>query len=511
VKLPEPEAPADKLGHDEWVAQVNSRRVEPTGLTRQLLARWGALPISWRFLGLLAMGAVIPLLTHNDYYIRVAGTVWLFAALAVGLNVVVGYAGLLDLGFVAFYGLGAYAYALLSSGKFNIHWPSWVTLLFIGGLGLAFGLLLGSPSLRLLGDYLAIVTLGFGLVFVQLGLTLDRVSVPWSNSPLDITGGSNGLINLDPLRFFGLTFGEPLKLGRFAFSTVALYFYALLIWLAVVLLVVYRLNRSRIGRAWRAMREDPLAAEAMGMPTKQLKLFAFACGAAVAGVTGGIFAAWQHSVFPNNFDTDTLINLYAMVVLGGVGSLPGVVVGAGILAVVPELLRSPELSRVVFYASLMLALVFLVRPRRNGVAVLIGVIGLGLVLRLVVQTTAPGLLSPPTIKVAAVSISSSFERAAQAFGIVIQRWILLPKDPLLPGNLAFVILIPALLGWARMPPGRWKPILLAPLLYLLIFVWETRLAAEPAITRLLLIGSLLVVLMIFRPQGLLGAKRVEIV
>jgi hypothetical protein len=113
--------------------------------------------------------------------------------------------------------------------------------------------------------------------------------------------------------------------------------------------------------------------------------------------------------------------------------------------------------------------------------------------------------------VAAVSVSSGFERAAQAFGILIQRWILLPTNPLLAGNLAFVLLVPAMLGWARMRPGRWKPILLAPLLYLLTFVWETRLSAEPAITRLLLIGTLLVTLMIFRPHGLLGSRRVEIV
>jgi branched-chain amino acid transport system permease protein len=494
-----PEALPDKFGRDEWVAQADARRAAPTGLIGRMLARWNAWPIGWRFLGLLAAGTVIPLLTHNDYYLRVAGTVWLFATLAVGLNVVVGYAGLLDLGFIAFFGLGAYAYALLSSGKFDIHWPSWAALLFVGALSVGFGLLLGSPSLRLLGDYLAIVTLGFGLVFVQLGITLDRVSVPWSDTPLDITGGSNGLINLDPLRFFG-----------FSLTSVTHYFYALLIWLALVLLVIYRLNQSRFGRAWRAMREDPLAAEAMGMPTKRLKLFAFACGAAVAGVTGGIFAAWQQSVFPTNFDTNSLITLYAMVVLGGVGSLPGVVLGASILTIVPELLRSPELSRVLFYGGLTLALVFLVRPRRNGLAALIGVIGLGLVLRFLVQTAAPGLLSPPTIKVAAASVSSSFERAAQAFGILIQKWILLPKEPLLPGNIAFVILLPALLGWVGLPPGRWKPILLVPLLYLLTFVWETRLQAEPAITRLLLIGSLLVILMIIRPHGLLGTRRVEI-
>jgi ABC-type branched-subunit amino acid transport system permease subunit len=497
----EPLTPAPvKFGHDEWVAQVDTRRAGPSGWAGRLLARWNTLPLSGRFLALLVAGALIPLITHSDYYIRVAGTVWLFATLAVGLNVVIGYAGLLDLGYVAFYGLGAYVYALLSSGKFNMHWPSWAALLFVGGLSVLFGLLLGSPSLRLSGDYLAIVTLGFGLVFVQLGLSLDRVQIPGRDTALDITGGSNGLINLDSLSFFG-----------FKLTTVTHYYYALLIWLALVLFVVYRLNQSRFGRAWRAMREDPLAAEVMGMPTNRLKLFAFACGAGVAGITGGIFAAWQQSVFPNNFDTNALINLYAMVVLGGVGSLPGMVAGASILTIVPELLRSPELSRVAFYSALALALVLALRPRRNGVIILASVIALGLVLRVVVQAAAPGLLSPPTIQVAAASVSSGFERASQAFGILIQRWILLPQNPLLVGNLAFVILVPALLGWARMRPGRPKLILLVPLVYLLTFVWETRLSAEPAITRLLLIGSLLVTLMIFRPQGLFGSRRVEIV
>src|SRR5262249_31123213 len=250
-------------------------------------------------------------------------------------------------------------------------------------------------------------------------LTLDRVNVPGRDTPLNITGGSNGLIELDPLHLFGLSL-----------STVSHYYFALLVWLAVVLLVIYRLNQSRFGRARRAMREDPLAAEAMGLPTKRLKLFAFAWGAAIAGVTGAIFAAWQGSVFPNNFDTNSLINLYAIVVLGGVGSLPGVVIGAGILTIVPELLRSPELARVVFYSALALSILFVIKPRRQGLAVLAGLLGLGLLLRLVVQVVLPGLLSPPTIQVAAASISSGFERASQSFGVLIQRWILLPRDPL---------------------------------------------------------------------------------
>ncbi|MBI3361689.1 MAG: branched-chain amino acid ABC transporter permease [Chloroflexi bacterium] len=490
----------EQFGRDEWVSQIDQRRAGPAGLAGKIVARWNAIPLHWRFIGIIAVAALVPFITSNDYIIRVAGTVCLFAILALGLNVVVGYAGLLDLGFVAFYGLGAYAYALLSSGKFNVHWPSWISLIFICVLSIAFGVLLGLPSLRLLGDYLAIVTLGFGLVFVQLGLTLDRVEVPWHKGPIDVTGGSNGLINLDRLRFFG-----------FELVTVTHYYYILLALLVLILLVLYRLNESRIGRAWRAMREDPLATEMMGMPTKRLKLLAFATGSAIAGVTGGIFAAWQHSVFPNNFGTDALITIYAMVVLGGVGSLPGVLLGASLLAIVPELLRSPELARLTYYGGVALGLLILVRPRRNGLAVLAAVVGLGLTLRLIVQSAWPDLVAPPTVAVAAESVSNAFDRAVQAFGVIVQKWIILPPDPKLIGNLAFAFLLPALLAWTRMKASRLKLILLVPLLYLLSFVWETRLVAEPAVTRLLLIGALLVMLMIFRPQGLLGSKRVEII
>ncbi|MBI3242115.1 MAG: branched-chain amino acid ABC transporter permease [Chloroflexi bacterium] len=473
---------------------------QPTSVVGQMIGRWNALPVTARFLVLLAAFAAIHLLTSNDYVIRIAGNVCLFAALAVALNVVVGYAGLLDLGFIAFYGIGAYAYAILSSDQFGIHWPTWVSLPVIGLLGIVFGLLLGSPSLRLLGDYLAIVTLGFGVVFAQLALTLDRVEVPWYDGSINVTGGTNGIVKLDPLGLFG-----------FQLSSVTHYFYALLIWLAIVLIIVHRLNQSHLGRGWRSMGEDALAAETMGMPTRRLKLFAFSCGAAIAGISGGIFAAWQRSVFPQNFSTDILITLYAMMVLGGISNLGGAVLGAVVLAVTPELLRSPELSRLLFYATLVLGLLLLMKPRRNGLIVLVSVIVLGFVVRWIAGATIPDLLSSPTIEVAAESISTGLDRASQQFGIYVQQWILLLKEPLLPGNVAFAVSIPALLGLSRMKPGNLRLILTIPAIYLLVFVWETRLAAEPAVTRLLLIGGLLVVLMIFRPNGLLGKRKVEIV
>lgn len=481
------------------------------------LARFTALPLAWRFTGLLVIIALIPLVTDNNYILRILGNVLMFSSLAIALNVVVGYAGLLDLGFVAFFGLGAYTYGLLSSPQLadwpskltgglipatqlGLHWPSWLSLIVIAILSVGFGLLLGSPSLRLSGDYLAIVTLGFGLIFVQLANTLDRVSVPSYEETLNLTGGANGLINIDKLNFFG-----------FELSSVTHYYYAFLIWLVIVLIVIYRLNQSRIGRAWRSMGEDTLAAETMGMPTRNLKLLAFATGACIAGVTGAIFASWQGSAFPQNFAADVLINMYAMMVLGGIGNLAGAVLGASVLSIVPELLRSPDVIRLLFYIGLIVSLLFLVKPRRNGLIVLGGLIVFGFLIKVIAGVVIPDLLSPPTIQVAADSVSSGFERFSQQIGIYIQTWILLLKDSVLVGNIAFILLIPSFLALSRMKPSNLKVALMIPELYLLAFVWESRFTAEPAVTRLLLVGSLLVLMMIFRPHGLLGRRKVEIV
>jgi branched-chain amino acid transport system permease protein len=463
-------------------------------------SRWSTLPFLWRILIILAAFGLLPLFIHSDYILRVLGNVCMFAALAVALNVVVGYAGLLDLGFVAFYGLGAYMYGLLSSPQLGLHWPSWASLIIVALLSIGFGLLLGSPSLRLSGDYLAIVTLGFGLIFVQLSNTLDKIQLPGRATPLNLTGGANGLINIDALHFMD-----------FKLASVTQYFYVLLIWLAIVLVVVYHLNQSRVGRAWRSMGEDVLAAEIMGMPTRRLKLLAFATGACVAGITGGLFAAWQGSAFPQNFAADVLINLYAMMVLGGIGNLGGAVLGASVLSIVPEILRNPDLIRVMFYFGLVIGLLGFTRPRRDGVIVLGGVFALGVVVRVLAGWLFPALVSPPTIVVANAAVATALERAAQQFGILTQWWMLILKNPQAAGNLAFVALIPALLGLARIKPGPLKLAATIPVLYVLAFVWEARLTAEPAVTRLLLVGGLLVVMMVFRPHGLLGRRKVEIV
>jgi branched-chain amino acid transport system permease protein len=479
------------------------------------LNRFYAVPLVWRFAGLLAIVALIPLFTDNNYILRVLGNVLMFSALAIALNVVVGYAGLLDLGFVAFFGLGAYAYGLLSSPQLadwpskltgglipattGIHLPSWLSLIIIAVLSVGFGLLLGSPSLRLSGDYLAIVTLGFGLIFVQLANTLDKVAMPGYKETLNLTGGANGLINVDKLNFFGLEL-----------NTVTHFYYVFLVWLIIVFIVIYRLNQSRIGRAWRSMGEDSLAAETMGMPTRNLKLLAFATGACIAGVTGALFAAWQGSAFPQNFAADVLINMYAMMVLGGIGNLAGAVLGASVLSIVPEVLRNPDLLRLLFYIGLVIGLL-LMKPRRNGLIVFVGLLVFGFAVKFIAAALIPELVSPPTIQVAAESISSAFDRFSQQIGIYIQNWILLLKDSVLIGNIAFVLFVPTFLAVSRMKPGNLKLALMIPELYLLAFVWESRFTAEPAVTRLILVGSLLVLMMIFRPHGLLGRRKVEIV
>ncbi|MBM3190012.1 MAG: branched-chain amino acid ABC transporter permease, partial [Chloroflexi bacterium] len=346
--------PADlgqPLGADEWAAREEERlrgEVLARAPLRRLARGIGRLDARLGLLLVLAAAACFPLLVSDAYLLRMAGLTGLYVILALGLNVVAGLAGLLDLGYVAFFGLGAYAYALLASPQFDLHWPFWLVLpLAVIAVGLC-GLLLGSPSLRLSGDYLAIVTLGFGQIASLLLVNLNRLDLPFLHleAPLNITGGPNGIIRIDDARLPG-----------FVVQTVGGYYYLILAFVGIVFVAVYHLDRSRIGRAWRAIREDELAAQAMGVDTRRLKLLAFSVGAAIAGAAGVLFAAWQGAVFPPNFDTSILIILYAMVVLGGVGSLWGALAGAVILSVLPEALRSPELARLGFYALFVGALV----------------------------------------------------------------------------------------------------------------------------------------------------------
>ncbi len=496
-----PQSDPPRLGVDEWVAQVDQRQQPRHNLWGFIAAAWAAIPL-WGRVGLIGLIlAALPFITAtplaldllglsgNDFIVRVGATCLAFSILAVGLNVVVGYAGLLDLGYVAFFGLAGYAYAYLSSDFVGegIHLPSLISLPLVIGLTALIGWLLGALTLRLHGDYLAIITLGFGLLFVQLASTLTRVNLFWLEQPVDLTRGPNGINGLDDIALFG-----------YSFHSTTDYYFLFLLLLALILMLVHHLNQSRVGRAWRAMREDELAAEAMGMPTRRLKLLAFAVGAAIAALVGAVFAAWQGSVSPSRYDLLTLIDLYGMVVLGGIGSLPGVILGAFIFTILPELLRNVALATILFYGGGLLGLISWLRSPRRVVAVLGSVLVVGLGLKLLVNLLWPGFD-------AGLDPTAGFWLNQWA-----QQWLVIPANFKIAGNIAIGLSLVTLLGtvWGRQP---WRWLWLGLTLYLLVFGWETRLAVEPAITRILTLGATLIILMIVRPQGLLGKLHVRIV
>ncbi len=299
-----------------------------------------------RWLLYLAIGvllAIAPQIMPNNYWLRIYALTGIYMMLALGLNIVAGFAGLLDMAYVAFFGLGGYIFAFLSSSQFNIHLPFPLTLPIAALLTMGVGFALGSTSMRLKGDYLAIVTLAFAQIFKLLLVNLDR--------PINITGGVNGIYNLDPIVLFGFRIISPVA-------------YSYLIWIAGILVVIgcFRLKRSRYGRGWEAIREDELAAEAMGVNTTWMKLKAFAGGAFVAGATGAIFASFQDSVFPNNFDFPQLVIVYCMVILGGLGKIHGVIIGAVLLSILPEFLREYGAYRMMSY-GLILILLMALRPQ----------------------------------------------------------------------------------------------------------------------------------------------------
>jgi branched-chain amino acid transport system permease protein len=453
------------VGVDEWVARVEERREQRAGLLGQALAAWDRIAPVWRLMLFAALVASVPFLTDSDFIIRVGVNTLLLAMLALGLNIVVGWAGLLDLGYIAFYGFGAYTYALLASDQIDVHLASWLAIVCVVVACALLGFLLGLPSRRLIGDYLAIVTLFFGQVFVEVVTNLDRVTLPGKDEPVDITGGPNGIAGVDPIQLFGFEFLTPT-------------------------------DNSRTGRAWRAIREDPLAAGLMTMPVKRLKLMAFAFGAAVAGLAGAIFAALQIGVFPRNFETPFLILIYAAVILGGAGSIKGMLAGAAVVGISFELLREPDEASWIFYGGVLLALVLTVRPWRRLAAVLAGVVVLGLALHAVV-----GGLWPDAV--------AGSPRADWALSSAIDNWLLLPEDPKSIGNWAFVVLVVAVV-WLSQAGRRARLLALVPLVYLGAFVWENRLMLDPSVTRQLMLGALLIVVMILRPAGLFGAKRIEV-
>lgn len=286
------------------------------------------------YTALIALLLVLPFavdMTLGRAWVRIVDVALLFILLALGLNIVVGFAGLLDLGYIAFFAVGAYSYALLASPQFDIHW-SFLALLPLGALVAAvFGILLGAPTLRLRGDYLAIVTLGFGEII--------RIFLNNLNRPVNITNGPQGITLIDPLGAGGFTLNQTHVIGPLTIAPVHSYYFVFLACAIASVFISLRLENSRIGRAWIAIREDELAAGAMGINTRNLKLLAFAMGATFGGVAGGLFAAFQGFISPESFTLLDSIMVLCMVVLGGMGNVGGVVLGAVLLTALPEALR----------------------------------------------------------------------------------------------------------------------------------------------------------------------------
>jgi branched-chain amino acid transport system permease protein len=319
----------------------------------------------------------------GNAWVRALAFAALYILLALGLNIVVGFAGLLDLGYVAFYAVGAYMYALLASPHLannfpwiaqtfptGLHSSIWMVIPLGAALAAFFGLILGAPVLKLRGDYLAIVTLGFGEII--------RIFLNNLNAPINFTNGPQGITLIDPVRIAGVNFGRTQDLFGLQIPSVHMYYYLFLLLTVIAIVLCIRLQDSRVGRAWMAIREDDIAAKAMGINVRNVKLLAFALGATFGGVSGAMFAAFQGFVSPESFSLMESIIILSMVVLGGIGHIPGVVLGAILLSLFPELLRhtvvpvqeqvfgrvlvDAEVLRMLLY-GLAMVVIMLYRPR----------------------------------------------------------------------------------------------------------------------------------------------------
>ncbi|QYF91919.1 ABC transporter ATP-binding protein [Massilia sp. PAMC28688] len=316
----------------------------------------------------LVVALIFPFIAQlfGNAWVRIIDMALLYIMLALGLNIVVGFAGLLDLGYIAFYAVGAYLTGLLASPQFaallesviylnpelgdalvavlgedirdnGIHLSVWVIVPLAAIMAGIFGALLGAPTLKLRGDYLAIVTLGFGEII--------RIFMNNLNDPINFTNGPQGINGIDPIRVFGTSLGgeagskATVYIGEFAMPSVNAYYYLFLLLVIATVFITSRLQHSRLGRAWVAIREDEIAAKAMGINTRNVKLLAFTMGASFGGVAGAMFASFQGFISPESFSLTESIVVLAMVVLGGIGHIPGVIVGAVLVAALPEVLR----------------------------------------------------------------------------------------------------------------------------------------------------------------------------
>jgi ABC-type branched-subunit amino acid transport system permease subunit len=479
-----------RVGVDEWVAsheQRQVRRAGPIGVVQRELERLPS-PVFYLAFGIAA--AIIPAVTSDGYVIKVGLDTLLYMLLALGLNITVGYAGLLDLGYVAFYGFAAYGYAMLASPKFGVHWDTLAAIPVVVIATVLLGFLVALPSRRLVGDYLAIVTLFFGELFFTVYQNGQHMSLLGFGRARDVTGGPNGIPNIDQFNVFGA------RIGALNYKA---YFYVALIIFLLLLLAMYLVDRSRTGRAWKSLREDPLAAELMGMPVNRLKLIAFACGAGIAGLAGTVFAAANTAVFASEFDftSGLLIIVYAMLILGGAGSLGGVILGALVVNISLEVLRDAGHATWVFFTLIAATLIAKLRPWHWLGIVFAGTVAFGFAVHAIVSAAWPrGVHGQAAV--------------GGVLGSGLKSWVILPSNPMYIGNVAFICLVLAVLVLTLLQ-GWVQRLAMIPTLYLAAFVWENRLVVEPSVTRLILVGVILIVLMNARPQGLLGTSRVEIV
>ena len=273
-------------------------------------------------------------------WVRIIGYAGLYILLGMGLLIHVGLAGMLDLGFAAFYAIGAYTYTFLASAHFNLHFSFWLVMPFAGLVAALAGVLICFPVLRLRGDYLAIVTLGFGEIVRLLALNLTKV-----------TNGSQGIISIDKPVLFGIKFTEGYH-----------FYYLIFILILLFVFLMNRLVKSHIGRAWMAMREDEDVAQMSGINTTSYKLLAFALGAFMGGLGGAIFASWQGSIFPDNFNLMVSINVLCLIILGGLGNIYGVIIGAIGLIALPDILRGLSDYRMIIFGILLIVMM-IVRPQ----------------------------------------------------------------------------------------------------------------------------------------------------
>jgi branched-chain amino acid transport system permease protein len=390
---------------------------------------------------------------------------------------------LLDLGYIAYFGVGSYVYAIFDSPKFGYHVPAILLVPAATIIGALVGLLVGLPSRRLSGDYLAIMTLFFLELFETVATNGNQIFGH------DVTGGSFGISNVYPLGLFGHNLAVQHH-GIFAVS----YYYISIVIFVIVYVALRFVNSSRTGRAWRSQREDTLAAEVMGMPVNWLKLLSFGTGAGVAALAGAVSTALNASVYPLNFSPVVMITIYAMVILGGLGSQSGAVLGAILVSVLLQVLQNPDQARVLFYLGVILGVIAVYRFS----------------IRLAIVVVATAVFGSVVHAIAGSLHHSWVDGVHGGVSGLLAHWVVVPTQPApWVGQVAYLLLLVGMLcvtqlrGWLRI-------VALPPTLYLAGFVWENLMIPNPGPARYIVLGLLLIVLMIVRPNGLLGEKRIEI-